>query len=212
VSTRALRSLAAFALSAVTSALVASIVLAAVDNGTQNGLDSAVAPWLGKDNPDGVTGSYSVDNGFQDATLREWIEPAHDWMKDGFMKWGAAAEAKLNNETNTRALGAEMRIHDQTFYNFVGNWNSNLPWSKGAEGENAAEELFQGYTEVDIEVKDPWKINAGFNYFWEIKIDSEKASTANTQFYTEIEYCNKDFATNCNWDETGRFRKRVLQQ
>lgn len=205
------KAVASMAIAAVIAATTASLVLG-VDNGAQNGLDSAVGGWLGDDNPNDDTGSYSVDNGFQDATLREWLEPHHDWMKDGFMKWGAAAETKLDNETDTRALDAEMRIHDQFYYNYTGNWNSNLPWTKGAEGENAIEELRQGYTEVDIEMSDPWRINAGFSYFWEIEINSEKKSTATNKFYTELEYCNKDHASNCNFDVTGYFRKKVLQQ
>lgn len=106
-----------------------------------------------------------------------------------------------------------MRIHDQFFYNYTGNFNTNLPWSKAPENENWFEELQQGYTEVDMEIVDPWRIVAAFDYFWDLKFDSEKpAESAKPNVYPEIEYCNNDFATNCNFDVTGWFQKKVLQQ
>jgi hypothetical protein len=192
---------------------IAGTALAVLNAGERNGLDLNCCGWAGIDNPDGLTGSYSVDNSWQDVYISEWAEPNHDWMRDRFMRWGAAAEQKLNNETGWRALDTEMRIHDQFFYNFAGNWNTNLPWSKAPEGENALEELLQGYTEVDMEVKDPWKINAAFDYFWDLQFDAEKPpEIARPDFYSEIEYCDKDFASNCNFDVTGWFRKKVLQQ
>ena len=44
-------------------------------------------------------------------------------------------------------------------------------------------------------------------------MDSEKApAAAAPNFYSEIEYCDNDFASNCRWDVTGHFRKKVLQQ
>lgn len=95
-----------------------------------------------------------------------------------------ASEDKLNRETETRALGTEMRIHDQFFCNYTGNFNTNLPWSKAPANENWFEELLQGYTEVDMEMVDPWRIVAAFDYFWDLKFDSEKpAESAKPNFY-----------------------------
>jgi hypothetical protein len=109
-------------------------------------------------------------------------------------------------------LTYEIRIHDQFYYNFTGGWNTNLPWSKGAEGENPFEELAQGYTEVDLEQKDPWRINFGAFYFFDAQFDAEKAAINGLpDFVSEVEYGDKNFIT-INFDETGYMNKKVLQQ
>ncbi len=200
--------LAAFIALIVTS----SPSVAGVWVGQDNGRDLNGGGWIGNDNWDNVTGTYAPDNVWEDTYLSEWSEPGHDWMRDRFLKWGAAAEQKLNNESATKGLDTEMRIHDQFYYNFVDAWNSNLPFSKGPENENPAEELFQGYTEVDAEIQEPKLIDVNFNYFWDIKIDSEKAPlVGHPDFYTEIEYCDNNF-NNCNHDVMGWFEKKVRVQ
>ncbi|HSW43095.1 MAG TPA: hypothetical protein VLM76_11355 [Patescibacteria group bacterium] len=198
---------------AMASVLASGTTLAAVWSGQVNGRDLDGGGWTGNDNPDNDTGSYSVNNAWQNTYISEWSEPSDDWMRDRFMNWGAAAERKLNNESATHGLGTEMRIHDQLFYNYNGNFNTNLPFSKAPENEWWFEELSQGYTEVDMEIQEPRLINANFNYFWDIQIDSEKAPTAaQPHFYTEIEYCLNDFATDCWHDVTGWFQKQALVQ
>jgi hypothetical protein len=209
---RTLRLFVAFGLGTASAIFAAAVAFAVLDNGVRNGLDSACCGWIGNDNP-GAVGTYSVDNIWQDVYLSEWAEPKHDWVRDRFMKWGAAAEAKLNNESAQKGLGPEIRIHDQFFFNFTGNWQTNLPWSGAAASENAFEEFAQGYSEIDMEIQEPVKINAGFDYFWDIQVDAEKPpEPGKPDFWSEIEYCDNDFRSNCNWDETGWFEKKVQQQ
>jgi hypothetical protein len=159
----------------------------------------------GWDNPDGLTGTYSVDNVWQDFYLSEWNEPYHDWARDRWNRWGPTAEAKLNNESSSKGLGFQLTIIDQYWYNFTGNWNTNLPWSKGAENENVIEELIQGYTEVDTEIQDPVRINVNYNYYIDYQIDQERqVGYRYPVFYSEIEWCDNWFLA-CNYDLTGTF-------
>lgn len=194
----------------LSTSLTVGVVLAAW-TGQQNGRDLAVNGWIGADNPGEQTGTYSVDNIWQDAVLNEWDEPSHDWVHDKFNRFGQAAEDKLDAEPATKGLDFELRIHDQTYYNFTGNWNTNLPFSKGAENENPFEELIQGYTEVDTEIQEPMLIATGVDYFIDYQIDAEKNPTPTApDFWTEIEYCDNDFASNCNFDPTGWWRKKLV--
>ena len=63
-----------------------------------------------------------------------------------------------------------------------------------------------------MEIQDGNRINANFNYFWDLKIDAEKPpEPGKPTFYSEIEYCN-NFFNSCNYDVTGWFRKKVQQQ
>lgn len=168
--------------------------------------------WPGIDNPDGVTGSYSIDNNWQDFYLSEWTEPTHDWVRERFMLFHQNRIDKFAVDKNDKALDFEQQIKNQFYYNFTGAFNTNVPWTKAPEAENAAEELFQGYSEVDTEVKDIIKFVAEFNYFVDLKWDSEKSAIAGAPtFDSEVEYCNKFFLA-CNFDGTGRFSKKVLQQ
>jgi hypothetical protein len=211
--TRGVQIGAALMLGVASALLSAAVVLAVMDNGERNGQDLNCCGWFGSDNPEGKTGSYSVDNTWQDVWLSEWAEPKHDWVRDRFMRWNAAAEQKLNDESAQKGLGPEIRIHDQDYFNFTGNWNTNLPWSGAAVSENWFEEAVQGYTEIDLEIQEPVNIVKDFNYFWDIQVDAEKPpNAAKPEFYSEIEYCDNNFASNCNWDVTGKFWKKILQQ
>lgn len=191
--------------------LVAVGYAVAVGNGAQNGEDLNCCGWIGNDSP-GAQGSYAYVNPSHNLRLSEWVEPAHDWIRNSNMVWTQAAEDKLDAETATKTLTYENRIHDQGYYNHVNNFNTNIPWSKAPEGENAIEEAFQGYTETDMEQVDPWRIDFGGVYFWDQQYDSEKAAIAGLpDFWSEIEYCNKQF-NSCQFDETGWMEKKVLQQ
>lgn len=206
----ALRAAISFSMGIGLSFLLATAVLA-VCCGNKNGEDINCCGWIGTDAPGGQ-GSYAYVNATHNMILSEWGEPSHDWVRNQQMTWTQAAENKLDAETNTRTLTYEMRIHDQFYYNFTGQFQSNLPWSKAAEGENPIEEAIQGYTEVDLEQKDPFRINFGAFYFFDSQYDSEKASIAGLpDFVSEIEYCNKQF-NSCNFDETGYMNKKVNQQ
>lgn len=206
-----IRAILSFVTAAGISLALATVVLA-VCCGNKNGEDINCCGWIGTDAP-GAQGTYAYVNATHNMILSEWDEPSHDWVRNQQMTWTQLAEDKLDAETNTRTLTYEIRIHDQFYYNFTGGWNTNLPWSKGAEGENAFEELAQGYTEVDLEQVDPWRINFGAFYFFDAQFDNEKAAINGLpDFWSEIEYCNKDFASNCNFDETGFMNKKVLQR
>lgn len=184
----------------------------AVGNGAQNGEDINCCGWTGNDNPDGLQGSYAYVNPTHDLILSEWVEPSHDWLRNRDMIWTQQAENKLDAETDSKTLTYELRIHDQFYYNHSNAFNTNLPFSKAPEGENAIEELAQGYTEVDMEQVDPWRINVDQNYFWDQRFDSEKASINGLpDIYSEVEYCNKQF-NSCNFDVTGWLNKKVNQQ
>jgi hypothetical protein len=191
-------------------ALVAGVL--ALTNGTQNGRDTAGDPWYGDDNPDDLQGSYAYNNSPHDLILNEWNEPGNDWIRNLDMDWSYDAAVKLNNETGTHALDYEIRIHDQYYYNFVNSWQTNLPISKAPENENWFEELNQGYTEVDMEQDDPYRIDNTGLYYWNQYFDSEKSAVSGApQFYSEIEYCNKSY-TGCNFDVTGKMHKKVLMK
>lgn len=199
-------------LASVLSFVAVSAVLAAWA-GETNGLDSSCCGWIGNDNQDGVTGSYSVDNIHQQARISEWDEPSHDWVRDRLNRWGQEAENKLDRESDTRGLGMEMRIHHQDYYNFTGNWQTNLPWSGAAASENFIEEAEQGYTEVDTEIQHPAQIVVDVNYFIDYQVNSQTiGTTTRPDFWTEIEYCDNNFSTNCNYDITGWFRKKFVVQ
>ena len=44
-------------------------------------------------------------------------------------------------------------------------------------------------------------------------MDSEKVPAGGKPiFYSEVEYCDNDFASNCRFDVTGQFVKKVLQR
>ena len=209
---RRLRVLAAFALSGVASLAGTSVVLAAW-TGQVNGRDLAINGWIGSDEPNNppLQGSYSFDNIRQDGILKEWAEPTHDWVSNEFMRWGQAAKDKLNREADQKGLGIELTIDDQDFYDFNGIWNSNVPWSKGAENENAVEEFIQGYTEVDIEIQDPSRINVGVDYWTSYQIDAERDPTpTRPDFGINIEWCDNNFTTHCFYDAVSWWRKKQL--
>jgi hypothetical protein len=177
-------------------------------SGGTNGSDATT----GQDSP-GATGSYSVDNRLQDGYLSEWDEPSHDWARDRYNMW---SQAVYNNvlvaNKATKALGWQLSIINQNWYNYVNTFNTNLPFTKAPENENPLEEAAQGYTEVDTEIKDPSAVDWGVFYFIDYKIDSEQKATSNgPTFETEIEWCNKTYTT-CNFDVTGVWTKSALVQ
>lgn len=207
------------ALGAVLALGISNVVIA-VDNGTTNGFDSELNGWNGLDNPDGVTGSYSIDNNWQDFYLSEWLEPKHDWLKERFMLFHQNRIDLFWTDRNDRGLDTEVRIGsanpDQDYYdriaNASGGFNTNMPFTKAPEDEDPIQERFQGYSETDMEMKDIVKFKAEFNYFWDTQWNSQKSSIAgHPVFNTEIEYCNK-FFIDCRFDGTGRFFKKVNQQ
>ena len=207
--TRLPRLLGAVCLSLVSMLVTTSIVLAW--SGQTNGRDLSFSPWIGNDNNDGVTGSYAPDNIYQDLILREWDEPYHDWIDDKFNRWGQAAEDKLDAESATKGLGFELTVHNQWYYDFTNSWNTNLPYSKEPENENPIEEAQQGYTEVDTEIQEPYLINVSFNYFLSYQLDAERTPTSTQpDFYSQIEYCDNNFLTNCFHDDTGWLQKVTL--
>lgn len=198
-------------LAAALTVFAAAAVLA-VGNGAQNGQDVNCCGWIGNDNPDGLTGSYAYVNETHNMILSEWNEPSHDWVRNNNIIWTQAAEDKLDRDTCCRTLTYEQRIHDQFYFNYTGNANWNLPLSKVPENENWFEEQQQGYTEVDAEQVDPWRINVNTWYFIDLQFDSEKPSIAGRpDFYSEIEWCDKNFV-NCFFDVTGWMERKVLQQ
>lgn len=205
---------------ALAGTFVASIpaVAIALNNGAMNGIDQP-PPGTGIDDPDtpDLEGSYSVDNYLHDFYLSEWLEPSDDWVRNRWMWWNAAREQTLNNQSATKGLGTEVRIKNQDYYDFNNGvagdkFNTNLPWTKRPENENALEEWIRGYTEVDMEIKDASKINKEVFYFWDIKVDSERIPTSSQPiFNSEIEYCDKNF-DHCQYDQIGQFNKVVLQR
>jgi len=116
----------------------------------------------------------------------------------------------LYPQRDSKALGFQLTIVDQYWYNFDGYWTTNLPYTKAAENESWYEEWIQGYTEVDTELNNPSAVVAGINYFIDYRIDSEK-SPSNPRFESEIEWCDKSYIS-CNWDVTGVFYKTVTVQ
>jgi hypothetical protein len=204
-------SLLVFASASVLSLIAVGAALA-VGGGAQNGEDTSCCGWTGSDNPDNASGSYSYGNVTHNLILSEWVEPTHDYVRNKNMIWAQSTEDYLDSQASTRALDYEIRIHDQTYYNFVNTWQTNLPWSKAPEAESWIEELDQGYTEVDMEQDNPGLINANFNYFWDQRFDSEKTAIANAPwFWSELEWCNKIYHP-CYFDYTGSMRKKVAQQ
>ena len=204
------KALPAFLLSFAVMFGSVSVVLAAW-TGQLNGLDSPNNGWVGADNPDNDTGSYSVDNIRQDSRLYEWDEPSHDVFRSDWMKWGAAAETKLDTDQD-KGIDFEFRIHEQDYYDYVSPARTNLP-SSGTDPDAWYEEPYcqpNGCTEVDVEVQDTWRIEQGIDYWVEITIDAQQnPTTTRPDFVTEIEYCNSWFI-DCNFDATGWFRKRLV--
>lgn len=205
------RSLLVFAAAGVLTFVVASVVLA-VGNGAQNGEDTGCCGWIGSDNPDGQSGSYAYGNVTHNLILSEWAEPSHDWIRNRNMYWAQSTEDYLDANASTKTLTYEITIRNQYYYNWVSGFSTNLPYSKAPENENPIEELAQGYSEVDMEQYNPALINANFNYFWDQKFDSEKSAIAGEpDFYSTLEWCNKNFVS-CFYDDTGWMNKKVLQQ
>jgi hypothetical protein len=167
------------------------------------------------DNPDApAQGTYAYDNVWHDAKLLEWDEPAHDLFQSLFMRWDAAAETKLDNEQAQKAIDFEFRIHEQNYYNFTGVVHGTVPWS-GVDPDNFIEENAcnngQGCTEVDIDLQDPSRITDNINYWLEIEIDAERnPTTTRPDFVNEVEYCDNDFVSNCRFDATAWFRKKLV--
>lgn len=205
-------SVGALLLTLVLTFALASIVVANHYNSGQiNGQDLFGSG--GVDESDNFESScWSPDNVRQNTYLREWLEPTHDWFYNNYNRWSASRKTCLDQSNATKALGIEMRTHDQYYYNYTGTFNTNFPYSKAPENENPAEELAQRYTEVDMEVVNPNNIVAGRDYYMNLQWDSEKTpSGGRPDFYTEIEWCNKTY-TSCSWDETGWFEKPHAQR
>jgi hypothetical protein len=185
----------------------------AVDNGTVNGRDLSTWPG-GNDNPDGLTGSYAYYSVTHNALLKEWLEPDNDRYRDENMYFPAAAEQKLNNETNTRFLTFEQNIQHQDYYNLAGCcYTTNLPHTNNPTADGWFEEWQQGYSETEMELRDVYLINTGVYYYLDIEWDSQTAATSSgPKFWTELEWelkacCDPDI----RFDQTGEFKKNVLQ-
>ena len=206
------RVLGATAFAAAAALVLSGVTLAVINNGATNGKDDEVNGWHGLDNPDGQTGTYSIDNNWQDFSISEWAEPNHDWVRERFMLFHQNRIDKFWQDRNDKALDFEQRIKHQDYYNFLNAWNTNVPFTKAPEGEGFIEEGIQGYSEVDTEVKDITSFVGEFNYFLDLKWDAQMPPVANAPtFDSEVEYCNK-FFVGCNFDGTGRFWKMVPQQ
>jgi hypothetical protein len=204
------RAITAFVLSF--GVLFGSVSLAlAAWTGQLNALDSPNNGWIGADNPDNDTGTYAYDNARQDARLKEWDEPSHDWFRSDWMKWGADAETKLDVD-NDKGIDFEFRIHEQDYYDYMNVANTNLP-ATGVDPDAWFEEPAcppNGCTEVDVEVQDTWRIEQLIEYWVEIKIDAQRNPIATRpDFVTEVEYCNGGF-NDCFFDATGWMRKKLL--
>lgn len=159
---------------ALPSTVAATDVVCTVNNGAIDGSDSLGGAYPGSDNPDGLTGSYSVDNNWHDSTEYEWCSPSHDWFKEKYVRWSSAAATKLHNKASTRTIQLEQNVYPADSYNYTGGHDSDLPYTSIYVAD-AAEQASQGYEEVSFVVYDPSRIAAGVNYHgylqWEQEAD-----------------------------------------
>lgn len=198
---------------ALAPAAAATDVVCTVNNGAVNGSDSLGGAFPGADNPDNLTGSYSVDNIWHDATEKEWCSPSHDWFRETFVRWSAAAATKVHNEAATRTLQLEQNVFPADSYNYTGGHDSDLPWS-GIYVADAAEQASQGYEEVSFIVSDPRRIVANVNYHgylqWEQEADGGFAdfSPLLNKVVIKIEYGDKLLNVQ-NFDTIGQWQKKI---
>ncbi len=205
--------LAALLLASTPAPATATNVVCTIDNGAVNGSDSLGGAYPGSDNPDGATGSYSVDNIWHDATEYEWCSPSHDWFKEKFVRWSTTAANKLHAEAATHTIQLEQNVFPADSYNYTGGHSSNLPYT-GIYVADAAEQASQGFEEVSFIVSDPGRIVAGTNYFgylqWEQEADGGflDFSPLLNKVEVKIEYGNKLLIVQ-NWDMIGRWQKKI---
>jgi hypothetical protein len=167
----------------------------------------------GTDNPNGDTGSYSVDNIWHDSTEFEWCEPSHDWFKEDWLRWSSAATTKLTNERATHTIQVEQQVYPQTSYNYASGHDSNLPYNRIYVADIISQNQ-QGFEEVSFMVDDPGLITAGVNYHAYLQWEQEaKSGFPNTSplldhVITTIEYGNKAYFVQ-NYDWIGLWYKKL---
>ncbi len=193
---------------------VATNVTCSVNNGARNGSDSASASGFpGNDNPDGVTGSYSVDNGWHDSNEYEWCEPSHDWFKESYLRWSSSAVMKLTNERSTHTIQVEQQVYPETSYNYTGGHDSDLPYSSIYVAD-IFEQARQHYEEVSFVVYDPGLIVANYNYHGYLQWDQEAENAFNNtspvldHVVVQIEYGDKGLNVQ-NYDIIGSWSKKI---
>ncbi len=200
------------------SSLVAPVhatnVTCSVDNGAWNGSDSASASgYPGNDNPDGLTGSYSVDNTWHDSNEYEWCEPSHDWFKETYLRWSSTAVAKLVAERSTHTIQVEQQVFPETSYNYTGGHDSDLPYNSIYVAD-AFQQAAQHFEEVSFVVNDPGTIAANVNYHGYLQWDQEAENAFNNtspvldHVVVQIEYGDKNLNVQ-NYDPIGSWSKKL---
>lgn len=192
----------------------ATDVVCTVNNGAVNGSDSLGGTYPGVDNPDGVTGSYSVDNLRHNATEYEWCSPSDDWFKDTRIRWSAATvSTTLKPQRTSRTLQVEQNVIPADSYNWAGGRNSNLPYTHFYVAD-AAEQAKDGYEDASFGIYDPGTIVAGIDYYaylqWEQEADGGFLDFSPLVNYvdTKITWGTKLYFL-VNYDIIGRWWKKI---
>lgn len=207
---RAARALAGFGLGTGASFLAATLALA-VGGGADNARDQSVSGWIGDDAP-GIEQFWAYNSVTHDFILSEWVEPSHDWVRTRNMDWSYASADYLNQISSYRNLEFSVKITNETYYNGINNWTTNAPYSKAPEGSSFAEEAIDHYTEVEMEMINPYLISNTAVYYWDQQFNSERTAISTApKFSSQLENCNELWG-DCFYDETGWMRKKVLQQ
>jgi len=151
-----------------------------VDNGTINAKDSGAAGYPGADSIGGSLEKWwGPDDTWHDQYLYEWCESAHDWMKDRYIRWSAAAITWIKNNWNTSGsfMIFEQIIADEEQYNARGasNVDSDLPYETYYVAD-VVEQWSQNYEEAGF-----WMFGgsaqmvAGKNYYAYAQWNQEKS-------------------------------------
>jgi hypothetical protein len=194
---------------------LATNVVCTINNGGVNGSDSIGGSYPGSDNPDGATGSYSVDNAWHDATEYEWCQPSFDWFKDRYIRWSSTTVNNvLKPNRNTRTLQVEQDVLPADSYNWPnGGRDSNLPWTHFYVAD-IFQQTKDGYEDVAFGIYDPGTIVAGTNYYaylqWEQEADGGFLDNSPLLNYvdTKITWGDKAYGLK-NYDIIGRWKKKV---
>jgi hypothetical protein len=201
-------------LATVVPSAQATDVTCTVNNGAWNGSDSASGSgYPGNDNPDGLTGSYSVDNRWHDSNEYEWCEPSHDWFKETYLRWSSTAVSKLVNERSTHTIQVEQQVYPETSYNYTGGHDSDLPYNSIYVAD-IFQQAWQHFEEVSFVVNDPGTIAANVNYYGYLQWDQEAENTTNNtspvldHVMVQIEYGDKNLNVQ-NYDQIGSSSKKI---
>ncbi len=116
-----------------------------------------------------------------------------------------------------RFLSWDQQITHHDYYNFV-SWQTSLPHTSPPTAEDFLQEANQGYSEVEMELRDPSNLVAGVDYFIQYKWDAQippasTGPTLSTECEWELQECQfPPFPPDCDIkvDATGKFRKYTL--